>query len=270
MTMTRITGTQHPLLRRAQADARAVQEFRSLAAAMWQDQQERGLSQQGIYHLSSQSPTQLLWRRVGDWEDSRHLLSDGPAYVAVGDSPEGPRGLAVRIARQTYPDRYVGTAARAQECAQAAEEAAPTVAVLLSARLLRGDLEWDTDESVSDAGRRLALDAGWELHRSQIPVRTTARHVVEHVAGLLDVDDVASAAAEYLAQRTQLGELLAEQRITWGGDTLSAEQAAARAGLAASSWRAEVSRDRAPVADVDGRWRPATVDAWRATRGRLW
>jgi hypothetical protein len=52
---------------------------------------------------------------------------------------------------------------------------------------------------------------------------------------------------------------------------LTIEQAATRAGVAASTWRSYVSRGQAPSADERDewghpRWNESTVDYWLATR----
>lgn len=53
-------------------------------------------------------------------------------------------------------------------------------------------------------------------------------------------------------------------------ELLSATQAAARAGIATSTWRGYVARGQAPPPDTyeadRPRWHPATVDRWLAER----
>jgi len=61
---------------------------------------------------------------------------------------------------------------------------------------------------------------------------------------------------------------------------LSARELCERLGIARSTWRAYVSRHEAPPADdadldrPEGsripRWRRSTVDAWKASRKRVW
>lgn len=54
-----------------------------------------------------------------------------------------------------------------------------------------------------------------------------------------------------------------------GGDgdgMLSAKAAARRGGVSYATWLSYVSRELAPPADLPGRWKPETVDAWREAR----
>ncbi len=282
MTTTAITGPLHPLvkyLRQAAVERRhALNTHGHMAKEILRHQHWNTASDQGVYEITGPS----RWRYVGTAEDKGHL-ADQPDYVAT-TARGGYEALALALA---------GFRAHRQERAillnDAAWQATPMIAATLGVRLATGDLTWDTGESVSDAALRLARDAAWKMLDSPNPVFPRAGDVYAEVAEWLgyggDADELVRHAAaanvpdrrgatrmalarEYLAHRETIAAALAGTGIEWGGERLSGRQAAARAGLADSTWRAHVSPGAAPAADGDGAWPAAVVDAWLNSRAR--
>jgi hypothetical protein len=262
-TSTVLTGPIHPLHARIRDGHRARAAFRPVARQILDDHRDHAVSDQTVYRLGPQA----RFDRLGAYEDHRQVLTQDRHTLAVtGRTPVD--AVADAIARDQLGDRLPGDQERAIALRDAAELAAPMVAVLLAVCVRAGMIEWDTGESVQAAARRLSLDAAWRTLPQPNPALPRPRDIFAAVADATNLVDRPGTeyAQAWLTDREEIKAALAEQGIRWGGPTLTAAEAAARASVAASTWRAYTTRQEAPAADEDGRWYPATVDAWRITR----
>jgi hypothetical protein len=260
---TTVTGPRHPLLARIDQGHRARATYLPVAQEILADHRDHATSDQSVYRLYADA----RYDRVGTHEDHSQLISSDLHAIAVHTNM-GADELADQIAHDQLGARLRGYQGRAEALRDAAEKAAPQVAVLLAVCVRAELVDWDTDESVQAAGRRLALDAGWRLLGRLNPVIPRPRDIFTDVADALNLvaRPASDYAAAYLAERDQIDAALAARGIRWGGRSLTALDAASRAQVAGSTWRAYVARDEAPTADEGGLWRCATVDAWRLTR----
>jgi hypothetical protein len=270
MTKTTITGPRHPLLRRIADEERTIRgRWRGLAGKIWQDARWRGLSMQSVYELTV-TDGHVTYRYVGPVEEHGHLLNQA-GYLDVRDN-EYPPSLAVRLARYVDPDRYRGSIGRAVALRNAALTAAPSVAALLGICYQTGAIDWDTDESVAAAARRLCLDAGWNLLGGPNPVAPRPGDVWSTVVDRINIEPhpVGVYAAAYIDGRPQIAPALDEGGVRWGSAMLDDRSAAARCGVTWDTWRGYVSRGDTVSADErqPSRWRIATIDAWRHIRPR--
>jgi hypothetical protein len=255
-----VSGPIHPLLGRIRELRRLREQHTPLAHEILDDHHAHALSDQTVYLITGPQ----RWARIGAHEHHAHLLGQRGYLAVTGRTPV--LGLAEHLA--LLDDHGRGGLHRAETLRDTAHLAAPVVAVLLAVCVRGGLVRWDTGETVHDAATRLALDAGHRFLDLPNPALPCPLDIYADVADELSLVDwpARDYAAAYLADRDVIHGALAAQDIAWGGPVLTAQEAADRARVAYSTWRAYVSREEAPAADQDGRWRASTVDAWRLTR----
>lgn len=266
MEQQKITGATHPLTRRILDADRAHQARRiaaePIAAAILADHRAHGTSDQTLYDVSNGTPA---WRRIGPVEHHGQAATQAGHIVVSG-----------RDSVATIVDRIVGSGrTRAHELRDAAQIAAPMASVLLALRIAAGGLEWDTDETLTQAGLRLALTSSEHLLGQPNPARPTPADIYAEVARAIQMapagwEDASAVARWWLDEHVDATARLAAAGITWGTSLLDTAASADRAGVARPTWAAYTSRGEAPAADAIGpnRWLPATVDAWRLLRPR--
>lgn len=265
--MQTLTGATHPLARACwdadQAYRARVDGAGTIARAILADHRRHSISDQTVYDVGPDSTP--AWRRVGPLEHHGQAATS-PGHITV-TSRDVAGDVAARI---VGPSRT-----RLHELRDAALTAAPMASVLLALRIDTGSLAWDTDETLAQAGLRLALEAGWCLQHEPNPARPTPRDIYADVARLIQMapagwDDAVDAARWWVDEHVDVTARLARLGVAWGVPALPAVAAAARAGVAQSTWSAHVTRGEAPAPDVTGPsgWLPATVDAWRLMRPR--
>lgn len=260
-----LTGPSHPLLRRIRDADRALRAYLPVARAIIEHHRLNGISGQSVYRLDGRD----RWTHLGSYEDERWRLASSPDVLAVSGRDD-IRQLAYTIAQVEHPDRLPGSQARAVALRDAAQEAAPMVAVVLAVAVHGGLVEWDTTETVQGAGWRLSLDAAWRLLPQPNPTLPRPRDVFAEVLGGLGYtgQPAEDYARHYLDDRDAINASLEAAGVRFGGRMLTAVEAAGRAKVAGGTWTAYVSRGQAPATDEAGQWRTATVDAWRMSRTR--
>lgn len=241
--------------------------YTPMAAAIVNDHRNHGTSDQSVYRLDGGG----AWTRLGTYEDNRHLLTLGPEYLDVTARTD-PQSLAVLLAPpdKTPPSAYY----RARRLIGAADGTAPLAGIVLALFIVRSGLEWDTDETVMTAARRLSRDAAYRVATRQSDGCALREVFADLVAELGAVRQPAPVYGQaYLATRTETDDGLAERGIDWGDPGLTVEETATRVGVTPATWRAYVSRHQAPGPDLPGsrpRWRAATIDAHRLQRDSYW
>lgn len=208
-----------------------------------------GQSDVGVYAYANDEYPR--WKYVGPSEQYGHLLSQN-GYYPVGKTHGGYRSLARQLA--------AAPTARTRALLNAADSAMPMIAATLALAVKRGTLDWDTDESLTTAARRLARDAAFKIIHYQNP--PTERISGEDIYRLaLPGYDPAEVASMYMQERMQIGEAINAASIDWGS-TVDAKSAATIAGMTHAAWRATVSR-LGQTPDAGRRWSIATVFALR-------
>lgn len=253
-TPATLTGPRTALDRYIRDAENAADRWQPITDAIRAHHRDQGTSGQSVYHLTGDP---AAWRYVGPVEDHRDVLGQ-TGYVAVGG-----RYGANRYTIADHPHHGRAVVLRAKST-----EVAPIVSAALALCLRAGLLIWDTGETVNAAGRRIAAEGAWTLLHDPNPA--TAERVFAAALTVAGVADHAMTeyARAYLAQRDIINPTLDRLGVEWGGHRLDAAEAAERAGISPSTWRAYVTRDQAPGPDWFGpsRWRAATVDSWRLTR----
>jgi hypothetical protein len=271
MATTSITGSAHPLTKHIfeldQAHRAERRRWAHAAGQILADHRQNGTSDQSVYRVEDVDGS-ISWARVGSHEQCRHLL--GPGYLAVtGRDPV-----------DEVITRIVGSGrTRCHDLHHYATVAAPMVGALLAMLVDAGLMEWDTDETVTQAGLRLGLDAAWRRRDPLTPGRPLLAPSGLYAAAVDDLgltgeyQDAAGVARWWLEHRGRVVCALAAQGIEFGAsaDLLGGTAAADRAGVTRGTWGGYVSRGEAPGGDTQApaRWLPATVDAWRLTRPRV-
>lgn len=260
--MTRITGpAAHPLTRRINDGRRDARDVLSQATELYREHVKHGLSDQSVAQWDSGT-----WYLVGPVEDHQDMANN-PDVVVINARSTPPAELALMMADSAK----LGQTVVAERLRDAADAATPMVAALLASALADGVLDWDTGETVSAAARRLAYDAAWSL-LLRLPLADRPARiyeaVVEMMPSLTRGRTAQQVAADFVARHGVISTGLLEAGVEMGGATLSAAEAAERAGVAGSTWRAYASRGEVPAADRDGGWSVALVDAWRLSAPR--
>jgi len=268
---TRITGDRHPLVARfEELDAAVNREFdlhRHALHELLVDYRER-CDNQSVYEVEHDSGGYASWRYLGPAEDYRHLLSQR-GYVAV------TKGTTwTKLMRQLNPGLLEERDAVDAALAAARQVQAPaTLALLIAAA--QDKVDWDTEETVYQAGRRLCRDAARELLDRTWP-KPEPEDVFARFLVMCGLPPITPAELAGLwtgwsgVQRATVFARLDELGVAYG-HMLDSEQIAARAGIAASTWRAYVGRSQAPAPDqaAPPRWHPLTVDAHRNWKPRV-
>ncbi len=253
-----LRGPIHPLVelvRRGDAERR---QYEPAASRMIKEHYDRAAAYISVFGVENG-----VGRYLGPEEDYGHLLSQ-PGYVRVGGRDNGVANVAGQMAGTS------SAYAAAVKLLQAAHGAAPMVDALLAVTTADGDLEWDTGESVQAVAWRLCLDAAERL-RIYPRLSTGPADVYGELLVMLGFGpDAEECARRYLKRRREIQQALSDAGIEWGPNTVIGPEAAERAGVASSTWRAYVARGEAPDEDLPGgRWYKATIDAWRLTRPRV-
>ena len=210
------------------------------------------------------------WELVGPQEHHEWELADLPGWLPVTGRDQ-VRGLAEKIRQYRHPDQ-AAQAEQLRSLVRLAEQAQPMIEVLLAVSAARHAVEWDTPESIAQAARRMCLDWAWDRYegrRSPLYPRLVdqPRDVFTDILALgWEPRPAHDYAASYLASRNEIDAALGELGIVWDGELLTVTQAAARCGIAPSTWRSHIARSEAPAADYNTQWRTATIDAWRLQR----
>jgi hypothetical protein len=268
--MPTLTGPRPPLL----VLVRDVTTYRAAAAvpasSLLRDAARHAISDQTIVRLDDQPHT---WTVIGPSEQHRHLLGLGPDYLAVTARMRAIDIVNAVAAKAAHLDDRPNVAeallgGRAEQARDAAEHAAPMIAVALSYTAWAGLLSWDTEETVMRAAWRTAVDAAWDLHSTAGGGRLTAAAVFARALDLIGIADrpAVDYAKAWLDEYPAIDAFLTARGIIWGGRVLDAGAVAERVGVGSSTWRAYVARGESPKPDCGGGWRYSTVDAWRLTR----
>lgn len=211
------------------------------------------------------------WRYLGPQEDNQHLLASGPEYMPVYSRGQSVRDIAVWMHRVRHPDR-AAAADRLRTLERQAGQAQPMIEVMLAVGVARHALVWDSAETLVEAARRLTLDWAWSIRHDPHTYPTPFIRPVDVFTGVLAWLDWEPRTGQeyalaYLTDREAITTALDESGIQWGGPLLDTRAAADRVKVTWSTWRAYTTRRQVPDPDTDdGRWRPATIDAWRLTR----
>ncbi|MEU8241805.1 hypothetical protein AB0C07_26440 [Actinoplanes missouriensis] len=265
--MITFTGPKQPLLRYIREQRRVVagltDDYTAMAEAILDDHKRQWRSDRSVYLISSK----VFWKRAGTYDEHGHRLTTDDDYVYVGDD-DSVEGLATRIAHRVAGHDH----RRAVTLLDCAERASPMVEIALAVLLYECTLEWDTDETLKEAARRLALQAAWDAHRrftESSPLAIFLGVASEFGSSRMPADF----AREWLSTRSEIEVWLTRNGIAWGDVSLPAKEAAERAGMAPASWSSITSRGLAPAEDHKNSrgaksWRPATIDAWMVTTPR--
>ena len=261
-----ITRSTHPLLDAIAAAERLDPGLLEQARDIQRAHREQATSDVSVVAIR----TDGTWRYLGPQEDNQHLLTIGPEYMPVYSREQSVRDIAMWMHRVRHPDR-ASTVDRLRHLARAAAEAQPMVEVLLAVGVARHVLVWDSAETLVEAARRLTLDWAWSIRHDPHPHPTPFVYPVDVFTGVLARLDWEPRTGQeyalaYLSDREGITTALDESGIQWGGTLLDAQAAADRVKVSWSTWRAYTTRRQAPEPDTNGRWRPATIDAWRLTR----
>ncbi|WP_106403276.1 hypothetical protein [Actinocorallia populi] len=275
--MEKLTGPLHELDKQVHKEQKTlevlIEQVRPVAEAVLADFRENVVDGQAVYEVVRAGVVHP-WRRVGLLEE--HAASAAQEDCLVVADGDDPTPVFRHLLFGAY--NFLGGLRGRQE---AVRELEPVAAMALALQLGHG-MEWASEETLVQAAGRLLKDAA-VLPRNFSP--NVTRRLWEEYTWLLEGDphqprfgyvqsrrlgswrEVAQA---YLNSRSEITRAIDEQHVNVGQSALAGPEAARRAGVAWSTWRAYVSADRAPAADLTGpaRWWPLTVDAWRIATGR--
>lgn len=251
-----------------------IEQVRPVAEAVLVDYQENVVRGQAVYEIVKKGVVHP-WRRIGLLEE--HAASEVREDCVVVADGHDPAPVFQYLLSDAYS--FLGDLRRRQE---AVRELEPVAAMALALQLGHG-MEWASEETLLQAAGRLLKDAA-VLPRNFFP--NVTRRLWAEYTWMLEGDprqprfsyvpsprlsSWSEVAQAYLDARPEIARAIGEQHVDVGQSALAGPEAARRAGVAWSTWRAYASAGTAPAADLTGpaRWWPLTVDAWRIATGRL-